>query len=184
MSSGELFTHVGPRIALGDVAISPDDAEIFRQTALKGVKIRKLFIDDHETLIQTTAFTDGLLSDAAADYEVDSMAVYSKSILGSTPDFWRSVVSFARFNAKHNDTKIYNIFEVENYEGELVRAVRTVRIIRNLSRLAFDDNGDPVQDTYSRQHKAFEVQMTSDDVSSVDLQVDRIVSRSRVTRGH
>jgi hypothetical protein len=184
VSNNELFTHVGPRVELGDVAISSDDAESFRQTALKGVKIKKLLVADHETLIQTTAFTDGILSDASADYDIYSMAVYSKSVLGDTPDFWRSVISFARFNAKNADTKIYNIYDVESYEGTPVRAVRTVRIIRNLSRLAFDDNGEPVQDTYSRQHKAFEVQMTPDDVSSVDQQVERIVNRSRVTRGH
>ena len=112
MSNSELFTHIGPRVEPGDVAISFEDAETFRRTALKGVKIKKLLVADHETRIQTTAFTDGIVSDAS------------------------------------------------------------------------DANGEPVQDTYSRQHKAFEVQMTSDDVVSVDRQVERIVNRSRVTRGH
>ena len=184
MSNSELFTHIGPRVEPGDVAISFEDAETFWRTALKGVKVKKLLVADHETRIQTTAFTDGIVSDASADYDIYSMAVYSKSVLGNMPDFWRSVISFARFNAKHADTKIYNIYDVESYEGTPLRAVRTVRIIRNLSRLAFDASGEPMQDTYSRQHKAFEVQMTSDDVVSVDRQVERIVKRSRVTRGH
>ena len=178
-----LYKHIGPRVESGDVLISGEEAEIFRKTTLKGSKINKLIIDDEKTLVQTSSFTSGFMSDAAADYDVYSSAFYAKRDSGVAPNFWRSVISFARFNMKHSDTKIYNIYEVESYEGELARAVRQVRVVRNLSRIAFDADGNPFDDTYSRQHKAFEKPMMSEDVETVDRQVESIVKRYYATSG-
>lgn len=178
------FEHVGPRIAFGDVLISNEEAETFRLSASKGVKIKELFIGDAQSRIQMTSYADGILSDAAADYDVYSMAYFSKTLLGQEPDFWRSSITFARYNAKNRDTKIYNIYEVESYQGEVVLGVRRVRIIRNLARLAFNENGDPYEDIYSRQRKAYEVPITSEDIVTIDRLVERTTSRSRVTGGH
>lgn len=181
MNGHETFQHIGPRVAYGTAQITPDEAEVFRQAALQGAKVNKLAVSDDETRIQTSAYTSGLLSDAAGDYDVYSMAFYAKSILGSDPDFWRSTVTFARFNDKHRDTKIYNIYEVETHGGEVAIATRRVRVIRHLSRIAFDDDGNPFEDVYSRQRKAFERAMTSDDIVNVNQSMQRLVNRQKVT---
>ncbi len=181
MNSSETFQHIGPRVAYGTAQLTPDEAEYFRQAALQGAKVNKLIVTDDETRIQTSAFTSGLLSDAVGDYDVYSQAFYAKSILGSRPDFWRSTVTFARFNDKHRDTKIYNIYEVESHAGEVAIATRRVRVIRHLSRIAFDDEGNPFEDVYSRQRKAFERAMTSEDITIVDQRMKRLVSRQQVT---
>ncbi len=180
------FEHVGPKVEYGDVVISNEEADQFRQTALKGAKLTGLHIDDDDTrtIIQLTSYADGILSDAIGDYEVYSMSLVSKTILQANPDSWRSVISFARFNAKHRDTKIYNIYEVEGIMGEVTLAVRRVRVIRNLSRIAFDDNGDPFEDIYDRQRKAFETPLLSEDIEAIDARVERTTSRSLITGGH
>lgn len=182
MSTGT-FEHVGPRVEFGDVAISAGEAELFRKSALQGIKVKELVLDDDETRIVTSAYTSGFLSDAAADYDVYSSAFYSKTTMGANPDFWRSVITFARFNSKQSDTKIYNIFDVESYQGEPTFAARRVRVIRNLSRIAFDENGDPFEDTYSHQRKTFETPMTSEDVTTALRRVEGVINRSRATRG-
>ncbi|MGH7218000.1 MAG: hypothetical protein ACREGE_00940 [Candidatus Microsaccharimonas sp.] len=183
MDKTPLVEHVGPRVEFGRADISSDEAEAFRQTALRGAKVVKLVIGEHQTLVQTLTYTSGMMSDAVGDYDVPSSAFYSKSILGSSPDYWRSVVTFARFNDKHRDTKIYNAYEVVANGGEPLHAVRRVRIIRNLARLVFDENGEPYEDVYSKQHKGYETAMTGSDVVLVDQQVDRIIRRNRATGG-
>lgn len=175
------FEQVGKHVELGDVSISQDDADRFRHAALQGAKIHKLFIGDSSTYIWTASYATGVLAQAASDYEVDERAFYAKSVAGQDPHFWRSVITFARFNQKHADTKIYNIYEVEAQGGELLTAVRKVRIIRNLTRIAFDENGEPTEDIYSRQRKGFEVPMQPEDVDLVVRDVERIVNRQRVT---
>lgn len=183
MDRAPLVTHVGPHVEFGEAAISDVEAEAFRKTSLKGIKIAKLAISEHATQIQTLAYTSGMMSDAAGDYDVTSSAFYSKLTLGSEPNYWRGVVTFARFNDKHRDTKIYNSYEVVTNEGEPLLAVRKVRIIRNLTRLVFDESGEPYEDVYSKQHKGYEQPMTSEDIDLVDQQVERIIRRSRATRG-
>lgn len=183
MSNVETFQHIGPRVAYGTAAITFEEAEQFRQSALLGAKINRLVIDDDATQIQTSAYTNGLLSDAVGDYDVYSSAFYTKTVKGNGPDFWRSIVTFARFNDKHRDTKIYTAFEVETCEGEVELALRRVRVIRNLSRIAFDDDGNPFEDIYSRQRKAYEAVMTGDDVAMVAQRMKRIIERHRATGG-
>lgn len=183
MDKTPLVTHVGPHVEFGQAAISDVEAEAFRKTSLKGIKIAKLALGEHTTEIQTLAYTSGMMSDAAGDYDVTSSAFYSKLTLGDAPNFWRGVITFARFNDKHRDTKIYNAYEVVTNEGEPLLAVRRVRIIRNLTRLVFDESGEPYEDVYSKQHKGYERPMTSDDIDLVSQQVGRIINRSRATRG-
>jgi len=176
-----VFEHVGPHVDFGTVLIDNDQAETFRQNALQGTKIHKLSIDDELTYIWTASYASGVLSDAAADYQVEESSFYAKSIAGANPDYWRSVVTFARFNLQNKETKIYNIFEVEAHAGEVTSAVRKVRVLRNLSRLAFDEKtGEPYEDIYSRQRKTFEVPMEPDDVSQVATRIGRIMSRQRI----
>ena len=175
------FEHVGPRVDFGTVLIDPDEAETFRKTLLQGTRIRQLAINDESSLLWTTSYATGVLSTAAADYAVDESAYYAKTLAGSNPDYWRSVITFARYNQQQADTKIYNIYEVESQSGELVSAVRRVRVIRNLTRLAFDEAGEPYEDNYSRQRKAFEYPMESSDVEVVATRVAHIMNRQRVT---
>ncbi|HEY8886271.1 MAG TPA: hypothetical protein VIM31_02090 [Candidatus Microsaccharimonas sp.] len=175
------FEHVGPIVDFGDVQIDGDQAEVFRKTALQGTKIHKLSIEDQSSYIWTASYATGVLSDAAADYDVTESAFYAKSLSGMKPDYWRSVVTFARYNLKHADTKIYNIYEVEAHAGEVTSAVRRVRIIRNLSRLTFNSAGEPYEDTYSRQRKSFETPMQPDDVDLVATNIARVMNRQRST---
>lgn len=177
------FEHVGPIVDFGDVRIDNDQAEAFRKSALNGTKIRKLAIEDESSLVLTTSYATGVLSTAAADYDVSESSFYAKSFSGLHPDYWRSVVTFARYNQKHADTKIYNVYEVEAYAGEVTSAVRRVRVIRNLSRIAFDQAGEPYEDMYSRQRKSFEIPMQPDDVGFVSTSMTRIMNRQRVTSG-
>lgn len=175
------FEHIGPIVDFGDVRIDNDHAEAFRKNALEGTKIHKLFIGDESSYIWTASYATGVLSTAASDYDVPESAFYSKSFTGSHPDYWRSVVTFARYNQKHADTKIYNVYEVEAYGGEVTSAVRRVRILRNLSRITFNQAGEPYEDTYSRQRKSFETPMQPDDVELVSTLMTRIMNRQRVT---
>lgn len=172
------FEHIGPTVEYGDVRIDEAAGELFRKTALLGTRLRRLHIGDVSTQIETTSYATGMLSDAASDYEVDEVAYFSRSTGWQNPEYWQSKMTFARYNQKHADTKIYTIYEAEYHGGEVTSAVRRVRIIRNLTRLAFED-GEPVEDTYSRQHKAFEVPMEPDDVTSVAIAVDRIMRRQK-----
>ena len=174
------FEHVGPRVSYGDVEISLEDAELFRQTALEGTKIRELQIGEHATRIVTSSYASGVLSTAAADYAVAESAYFSKSIAGAKPNYWRSEMTFARYNQKNSDTKIYNIYDVESVEGELVRAVRTVRVIKNFSRIAINAQGDPYEDMLSRWRKVYEKNMQPEDVRLVQQNAQRIMSRQRV----
>jgi len=175
------FEHVGPVVGFGDVQINEEQAEVFRQTALQGTKIHKLSIGDESSYVWTASYATGVLSTAAADYDVSESAFYSKSFSGMNPDYWRSVITFARYNQKHADTKIYNVYEVEAHAGEVTSAVRTVRIIRNLSRITFNTLGEPYEDTYSRQRKSFQTPLQPDDIELVATNIGRIMSRQRVT---
>lgn len=182
--STPLFEHIGPRVEDGDVTLAPDELELFRSAALKGVKLKELQLDDRQTKIVTLSHTSGLLSEAWGDYDVYANAFYAKTELGGNDlDFWRSVISFARYNDKNRGTKIYNIYEVEGSGEQPHKALRTVRIIRNLSRIAFDDDGNPYDDKYSEQYKSFERPMTTDDVLRVSYGVERISARNRATGG-
>jgi hypothetical protein len=175
------FVQVGPRVPAGEVQIGEEDAELFRrETRLSGVHIRKFEMDDSSIKTIATSYAKGELADAASDYEVAESSFYAKSIAGTQPNFWHNTVTFARWNLKNRETKIYNIFEVESLEGELTQAVRRVRIIRNLSRIAFDDSGEPYEDVYSRERKVFERPMVEDDVHRVITHMAHITSRQRV----
>jgi hypothetical protein len=176
----EYFQQVGPRVEFGQVGITPAEADRFRRVTLEGVKVKRLEISDIATFIMTTSYATGVLSNAAGDYEVDEASFYAKNIGQQNPDYWRSVITFARYNQKHADTKIYNIYETEWSGGEVVSAVRRVRVIRNLTRIAFDESGDPYEDVYSRQYKAFEAPMTGEDVTIVEDRVRRTMARQRV----
>lgn len=186
MSNTETFQHIGKRVEFGDVALTPEDVALFRLTALQGVRIRKFARTDTQTALLVSSFTDGVIAprDAAADYSVYSSAFYSKSVMESDPDYARSTITFARFNDKNRNTKIYNIYDVESFEGETVMAAHRVRVIRDLSRIAFSEEGEPYEDVYSRQRKGYETPMTSKDVANVAHLVDRITTRARITGGH
>jgi len=177
----ETFKHVGPRVDPGDVRISDDEVQLFRSTALLGSRIRNLSVDNESSYIWASSYATGVLSDAAADYGVDETAFFSKSTAGIKPAYWRSTITFARYNQAHADTKIYNIFEVEAADGEVIAAKRKVRIIRNLVRFVFDEEGEPIEDAYSRQRRAFEHPMTPEDVAQVAIRVDRVMRRQRAT---
>lgn len=175
------FQVVGPRVEFGTVHIDHDDATRFRQIALNGTTIRDLNITDTSTYIYMTSYATGVLSDAKGDYAVSDSGFYAKTVAWAQPDYWRSTITFSRFNQKYADQKIYNVFEVESHAGELVSAVRKVRVIRNLTRLAFDpQTGEPIEETYSRQRKAFERPLSPEDIDAIATRATQIVSRQRV----
>lgn len=178
----EYFQQVGSRVGLGEISITPAEADRFRRATLEGEKVKRLEISDNATLILTTSYASGVLSDAAGDYEVDETSFYAKNTAGCDPDYWRSVITFSRYNQKHADTKIYNIYEAEWGGGELIGAIRKVRVIRNLMRIAFDESGEPYEDVYSRQYKTFENPMRGEDVEIVEGRVRRTMSRQRLTQ--
>ena len=175
------FEQIGPEVNFGDVRIDNKQAELFRQNALQGTKIRTLSVEDHYSYLLTSAYATGILSTASADYDVPESAFFSKNFKGANPDYWRSVVTFVRYTQKHADTKIYNAYEVESHGGEVVSAVRRVRIIRNLSRLTFNQAGEPYEDEYSLQRKSFQVPMQPGDVEAIATGMKRIMNRQRVT---
>lgn len=179
----EHFQLIGQRVSTDDTAMSVEMAEKFRQAALEGERIKELTIDDQRTDILVTSYASGVISDAAADYEVPESAYFARSRGGEIGEnSWSSTVTFARYNLKHADTKIYNIYNIELYEGDVVSAVRRVRVIRSLSRLAFTDSGEPFEDTYSRQYKFYEKIFRSEDVSGVVDTMRRIQARQRALR--
>ncbi len=184
--SVETFQHVGKRVELGDVALSKEDVSAFRLSALKGARITEFVETDTESRFKTRSSADGIMTDRdlAADYDVAAMAFFAKGVALWDMDYARTKITFARYNQKNEGVKIYNIYDVESFGGEPVRATRLVRVIRNLSRLAFDETGEPVREKYDEQRKAYEVQMTSDDVARVDELVERITRRSLITGGH
>jgi len=179
-----VFKHVGPRVAEGDVRITAEQAREFQGIALLGTKIDRLSLDDISTSVWAKSYATGALSTYEGDYEVDETAVFSKSVEGPEPHYWRSVVNFVRYNEKHADTKIYNIFEVTALQGEVTSAIRRVRVIRNLTRVAFDEEtGEPYDDNYSRQRRTFESPMEPEDIEAVRIRVSRLMSRQLVTSG-
>lgn len=182
MAVKQHFERIGTPVSFGEVAISDDQAERFRTIALQGTRIKSLQLTDVRTEVVTTSYASGVLSDAAADYDVYETAYYAKTVRESDPDFWRSVITFARYNQKNADTKIYNRFSIESVNGSVEHAVREVRIIRNLSRIAFDGNGEPFVDTYSRQYKAFEQPLQDDHIDHIETSVDRIIRRQAATQ--
>lgn len=181
MSNSEVFQHVGKRVEQGTVLVTPEDVELFRLTALEGVKMRKFSRTETQTTFWMSSFTSGavILRDSASDYDVPSLAFYSKTVMESEPDYGRSTITFARYSQRDRNTKIYNIYDVESQDGEATMAVRRVRILRDLSRIAFNEDGEPYDDVYSHQRKVYEVPMTSDDVVRVARLVDRITRRAK-----
>lgn len=176
------FEHIGPHVPYGDVHISAEEAEQFRVLSLEGMKIHKLMMTDTDRYMLTASYASGVLARAAigSDDDVTESAFYAKSMASNNPDYWRSVITFARYKPNNAETKIYNIFEVETHSGEVTMAARTVRIIRNLTRIAFDESGDPYEDTYSRQYKSYQTPMQVGDVSTIATDVDRIMRRQQV----
>lgn len=179
---GHSFEQVGPKVPYGEVALSADAAEAFRQLALQGVKIKRLELTDEQTHILTASYASGALLRSSMFSFVENRSVadssfYSRTILGRHPDYWRSVISFARFKQADYESKFYNIYEVESFGGEPTMAVRRVKVLRNLSRLAFNDEGEPFEDIYSRERKAFERPMTDEDVDKITGDVDRVLRR-------
>ncbi len=177
----EHFQLIGQRVSLDDTEMSFEKAEEFRRAALQGERIKELVLNGQRTDILVTSYASGVISDAAADYAVPESAYFARSRGGEIgANSWSTIVTFARYNLKHADTKIYNIYGLELYEGDVVSAVRRVRVIRSLSRLAFTDSGEPFEDTYSRQYKFYEKPFRSEDVSGVVDTMRRIQARQRV----
>jgi|GEM_PF-2725872 len=175
------YIRVGPPVATGDVRISKEDGRAFQQLALLGTKIHRLSLDDDTTAVWANSYASGILSTMDADNEVYENAVFSKSIEGPGP-YWRSVVNFVRYNQKHADTKIYNIFDVSSRDGEVSSAIRHVRVVRNLTRIAFnEETGEPYDDNYSRQRRTYQTAMEPEDIGSVALRIERIMNRQKVT---
>lgn len=174
------FDQVGDTVPYGETAITHDDADRFLSAAMDGVKIRSLFIGDFATEIVTTTYASGILSNASADYDVTEESCMSKTTFDNKPDRWRSFMMFARYNQKNRDTKIYNMYDIESLGGELMLARRQVRVIRDLTRVAIRD-GDIFEEVYSRQRKAFEVPLTSEDVDLAIERKDRIMRRRLAT---
>lgn len=176
-----VFEQVGPTVGFGDVLIDEASAERFRKTALQGTKINELLVSDDFTQLKTSSYAGGVLSDAFGDLNTADTAFYTKNFYGANPDFWRSIVTFARFKKDYADIKIYNRYEVEAHAGEVVAATRQVRVLRNLSRIAFNNEGEPYEDVYSEQRKMFETPMQHQDVKLVGMKMERIMNRQRVT---
>jgi hypothetical protein len=177
----EIFERIGEPVAFGEPLISDEHAQTFQQIALMGTKIKKLELDTR-TEIWTSSYARGMLSDAMGDYEVAESGFYGYTIRENDPHFWRSVVTFARFNQKNADTKIYNRYIVESVHGEVSHAVREVRVLRNLSHIAIGEDAEPYMEVLSRQRKMFEKAMTDEDVDNVAVMADRVVRRQAATR--
>lgn len=173
------FEQVGPVVEYGDVEINREEAERFRQLAQLGTKIKELEVSDSQTRLITTSYATGVLSDAAGDYEVSESAFYTKSMYDSNPELWNSRITFARYNQRNADTKIYNIYVVESVQGQVLQATRRVHIIRNLSRLVIQNN-EPSEEIYSRQYKAFEQPLVGDDIESIDRRMHQITARQGI----
>ena len=175
------YDRVGSVVPYGEVAITQDDAARFLSSALDGVKIEKLRVDQYSFEVTTSTYTSGILSDASSDYEVTEESCMSKTTFGCAPNYWHSKMLFARYSQKNHDAKIYNLYEVESIDGELMMARREVRVIRSLSRIAID-GGDLEEEVYDRQHKMFEVPLSADDIDLVVERKDRTMRR-RVATG-
>lgn len=184
----EVFQLVGKPVEKGDVSLSNEDVAAFREIALSGLKLNEHSMDEHTdtTKIITSSFTDGIITerDLAADYDVYSLMFRGETVMSSDPDRARITVTLARYNLANQGLKIYNIYDVHSLEGETVMAARRVRIIRELSRLTFDEIGQPFLEKYDKQWKAYEVPMTSQDVEYVGAFSGRLAKRVSVTGGH
>lgn len=181
MNPGVDFEQVGPRVELGDVVIDSAQAEVFRRAALSGTKVSDLAFSDDASRIRTTSYATGVLSDAFADYAVPESFFTGLTEQRLDPRYWRSQIRFSRYSDKNRETRISNIYQVEMNDGQVMFAARRVEILRNLARIATDEDGEPTLDVYDRQRKAFEQPMTADDVEMVAQKALRITSRQRVT---
>lgn len=175
------YEQVGPTIRSGDVLIDDEAAEQFRLSALLGTKLKKLTKEAEFTHIQTASYASGILSDAFGDFNVSDEAVYAKSTYGANPDFWRSVITFTRIRKDDADLKIYNRYEVEAHDGEVAVATRRVRILRNFSRIALDEDDEPVEEVYKKERKKYETLMRPEDIELVSQKMERIIHRQHAT---
>ena len=175
------FKEVGPDVDYAQMSISPEQAEAFRRTLLEGAKINELHIGETSSLIWTSSYATGILSNWAGDHSVDESAYFAKSVASSDPNFWRSVIYFARYNEQQADTKIYNIYEIISHEGEVMSAVRKVRTIRNLTQVAIDKSGEPYNQTVSRQRREVKYALQPSDIDEVAERVRRVIGRQAAT---
>lgn len=180
----ESFKHIGPRVEPGDIRISSDDAERFRVAALQGTRIADLRVTDTRTEIAVTSYASGMISsvaEAAADYRVAERAFISKSTYDSElAPYWRTRVRFARFNLENRDTKIYNDYTIEEFDGTIMSAVRQVRVLRNLTRVAIGVDGEPYMDVLDRERKVFETPIEPEDIEKIETDIRRITQRQSV----
>lgn len=176
------FEHIGPHVPYGEVYISPEEAEQFRVLSLEGTKIHKLSMTDTDRYMLTASYASAVLALSAidSDDDVPESAFISKSMASNDPDMWRSKIAFARYKSSTAQEKIYNFFEVESNLGEVTIATRTVRVVRHLTRIAFDEYGNPYDETYSRQNKSFQIPMQPGDVAGIETKIGQVMQRQRV----
>jgi len=178
------FHMVGPRVEFGTVHIDHDDATKFRQIGVRQATIRDLQITETGTHIYATSYRTGTLTDTKCDDVEGDSGFFARTVAWAKPDYWRSTLTFSRFSDDDGiDQRIYNIFEVEAHEGELISAVRKVRIFRNLTKVAIDDEtGEPVDETYGRERKAFERPLLPEDIDLIAQRAARVMSQQYTRR--
>lgn len=175
------FEHVGPHIDLSDIRITADDAERFRTAVLAGTSLRDLVKDDHHTSFKISSMASGDLSDGAGDYNVSERYYAAKSTYESSMGpLWHVHAMFGRYKPSDRETKIYNHYTVEMFDGTVTSAVRYVRILRSVSQIAFNADGLPYTDFLKRDRKVFERPMEPADIDRVSEAIGQITARQRV----
>ena len=176
------YEHVGPRVEYGDVRISAIEANDFRRIALLGSKITKIAMDDNSSSVWAVSYATGALSDYWGDYAVPESAILSKSSAGPEPGYWRSAMHLTRYSLKHANVRIHNTFEVQSKDGEVTRAVRSVRVLQAFTRVTFDESRDDfISEVHDKKYKSYEVPMEAEDIPMLGEKLDRLMNRQRVT---
>lgn len=174
------FELVGNQVKQGDIRISRHDAQLFRDTALQGLKIHRQQVTEDSSLVMTGAYASGMLSEFSHDAGVTETGFYTKTHIDGLGRDWLSRITFAHFRESARDTKIYNTFFIEGSKGEILNAVRRVRVIRHVGGFAIDESGDLQEAVTRRVDRGFEEPMTPAHVLHTRRRVEQIMGRARV----
>lgn len=183
------YERVGPKVDIDDVALSDAGAARFHYLASIGPDIKQFEREDTHTRIVSAAKAPNTLTDPLGDMGVPDDLYTARSYhhgsvahegAESITPYSRSKIDLVRFRQNHGSQyKIYNTSVVEQVDGRIVTARRTVRITQAIAERAMSNNGE----LYEREvsvRKSYERVINDEDIDDLESRIRRIFARHAI----
>lgn len=177
------FELVGKEPVLGEVDISRDEVLQLYSLAIE-VPTKKLEITDDSTRVVgiVSAIEDTI--DWVANYRVRNAILATRTyVTGENVSeesvFGSILFRFSSFRDSQRDTKIHEMFEIDTFGSNVIRARRSLFVARNVGQVLVSSTGQYF-DNQQRQYKRYDRNMKSEDVGYINTKTTRLLARAGI----